>query len=377
MIVQAGLVIDLGNSGTRVKLILNKKSELLEMSNKFAELAKGYEVPEVYEDSETSLIEVGGIRFANGELADKEFSASLLRPSALQPKVELVTTQLSLNLIFAKALERISVHTATKLSDIDATFKVTILLPPLEQDVKKEVMKEKVKEISKVVMHLPISMSMDFKVSDVLVIPEGVAAYFGALFREVDGKLEIVPDNAIYQTGYVLIVDIGAGTTDVAIIRDGKLIEDSKDTFKKGGNSIESSVRNEIKKKYGYSPRDLGAVICRCELDENGTINRIPDLVNVAKSRFSRSLMEDIKQYLERMMIDMKEIKGTLIVGGGTLESETVDENQKPLSPALADELNAYFKELAPNIKAVSTDGKNKRLLNIEGAEIVHKHMSN
>ena len=67
----------------------------------------------------------------------------------------------------------------------------------------------------------------------------------------------------------------------------------------------------------------------------------------------------------------MREVKGVLVVGGGSLPSI---RDGKVVSPAMSDVLINYFKELSPNIALMNTEGKNPRLLNIEGLQYIHKY---
>jgi len=75
--------------------------------------------------------------------------------------------------------------------------------------------------------------------------------------------------------------------------------------------------------------------------------------------------------YLERMTISLKEVKGVLVVGGGSLP--TIRENQV-VSPAMSEVLIKYLQNLAPNLKVMSTSNINPRLLNIEGLKFIHKY---
>ena len=86
---------------------------------------------------------------------------------------------------------------------------------------------------------------------------------------------------------------------------------------------------------------------------------------------YSKMLMTHIVSYLERMMISLREVKGLLVVGGGSLPSMKED---KVVSPAMSEVLIKYFKELSPNISLMNTQGKNPRLLNIQGLQYIHKY---
>ena len=97
----------------------------------------------------------------------------------------------------------------------------------------------------------------------------------------------------------------------------------------------------------------------------------VSHLVTSAKDMYSKLLMTHIQSYLERMSISMREVKGILVIGGGSLPST---RDGKVVSPAMSDVLISYFKNLSPNISLMNTDGKNPRLLNIEGLQYVHKY---
>ena len=85
---------------------------------------------------------------------------------------------------------------------------------------------------------------------------------------------------------------------------------------------------------------------------------------------YSKLLMTHVTSYLERMSMSLREIKGVLVAGGGSLAS-TCDG--VVTSPAMSDVLLSYFRELSPNIALVSVGDKNPRLLNITGLQYIHK----
>ncbi len=371
MIVKAGILIDLGNSETRAALIVNNKMHMMKLSNKFAELPKVYRIPNEHRNDKSSIFCVNGTYFANGQIVEREFVGVEIRPTAVQPKTEQLVTELSLNLVFMKALLKLSELFNVDVGDIDATFKVSVLLPPLEHEVYESKLIEKVKQFTSVNAIVPSAMTVQYKISEVGTFPEGVAAFFAAYFNEENGALIETPSNLRFGKGYVLVLDIGAGTTDVVLILDTTLVQNSKDTFKIGGNTVESIVRNEIKKKFGFNPKSLDAVIATGVLTEGTQTHLVMDILDAAKDKYSKALMEQIRQYLERMMLDMPEIKGVLVIGGGSLPSV---RGEVVVSSAMADVLLKYLKKLAPNISMVDTSGKNPRDLNILGLGHIHKY---
>ena len=348
MKVKAGLLIDFGNSETRMTLIVNNNSKTCILSNKFAALTAGYKVPIEYNNAKSNVICVNGSYYANGALADREFAGQLIRPSSMQKKSEQLVTEISLNLIFIRAITELAVGSGVSVKDIEPTFNVSVLLPPLEHDTNIEDMRNLIMSVKSVTSYLPQDFTTNVKVESVKVFPEGVAAFFGVYYKEENGELVEVEENVKYGTGNVLIIDIGAGTTDVVMIKDTELVLDSKDTFSLGGNTVETG-----------------------ELQDGSIVQDVADLVTSAKGMYSKMLLNHITSYLERLSMSLREVKGVLVVGGGSMPSI---RDGKVVSPAMSEVLIEYFKELSPNISMLSTEGKNTRLLNIEGLFYIHKY---
>lgn len=389
MIINAGVLIDFGNSETRVIVISGNKNFRLNLSNKFAELPTGYRVNPKYANGKSSIFLANGVYFANGQIVEREFTNQEIRPSALQSKTAQLVTDLTLNLVFCKALELLGNVYNVAPSSLDVTFNVSALLPPLDHEVNEEVLQSKIKDINSVTALMPSNMQIGFNIGEVKIQSEAVAAFFGAFYKEEglksptaigevivrdnsqDISLVEVDNNKKFMNGYVMVLDIGAGTTDVAIFRDMELVERSKETFKKGGNTVSSIIRQEIRKQYGFEPASMTRVITEGYLEEGVELHDVSDIVTMAKDTYSRALMEDLRQYLERAMIDMPVIKGLLVAGGGALPGVRDGE---VVSPAMSDVLCKYLKELAPRLEQLDVDGKDLRELNIEGLMYIHKY---
>ena len=371
MKVTAGILIDFGNSETRMTLLVNNKSKTIVLSNKFAALESGYTVPLEYDNDKTNVICVNGSYYASGALADREFAGQLIRPSSMQNKSEQLVTEISYNMALITAIRELSVGSGLSVSEIEPTFNISVLLPPMEHDIHIDTMKQLLKNVNSVTSYMPVEFTCPVKIDKVQVLPEGVAAFFGVYYTEQDGGLVEVFENLAFSTGNVLILDIGAGTTDVVMIKDTELVLDSKDTFSLGGNTVEGQLRKLLRQKYGFTPSDISSIVERGELNDGNTVKDVSALVTSAKDMYSKMLMTHIHGYLERMSISMREVKGILVVGGGSLPSM---RDGKVVSPAMSDVLINYFKELSPNISLMNTEGKNPRLLNIEGLQYIHKY---
>ena len=291
--------------------------------------------------------------------------------SAVQEKVEQLTTDLTINLVISKAMQILCDQFKVSASDMNVKFTVSVLAPPLEQESRSNDMIDKIKPLKTLELLLPEEIVYDFKIDEVKVLPEGVAAFFGVFFKEENDELVEVEENAKFGTGYVLVIDIGAGTTDVVLIKDTILVQNSRDTFKKGGNTVESIVRNSIKKKFGFSPKNLDSVIKTGVLSEGLETHDVTDILDNARDMYSKSLMEDLRQYLERMLIEMPEIKGILPIGGGSIPSKRGEEI---VSKAMSEVLLDYLKRLAPKIQTMSIGNQNPREVNINGLKFMHKY---
>lgn len=389
MDIKAGLAVDIGNSETRVALMTGGKTYFFKLSNKFAEVRSGYQINEKYMNGKSYILQVNKTYYANGQLVDREFKGLELRPSSLQSKTDQLVTELTFNLIFYRSLVLLSKVYSVPMSNMKVTFNISTLLPPLDQDINSEKLKEKIMGITSIDAYLPSRLQSTFTVESVNVFPEGVTAFFGALFDDgvkeedvafiddvlivPDGNgLKEVEDNKAFNTGYVLILDIGAGTTDVSLILDMELVEASKDTFNRGGNTVQSIIANELKKKYGFAPNDMSKVVNEAVLEEGVDSYDVEDIVTYAKSVYSKMTLGDLRQYLERLTIPMQSVRGLLVVGGGALPSV---RDGVVVSPSMAEVLLGYVKDLAPRIRLVNTGGKNLRDLNIIGLTYIHKYL--
>ena len=128
MKVKAGILIDFGNSETRMALLVNNKTKLITLSNKFAALPSGYNVPIEYNNDKSNVICVNGSYYANGALADREFASQLIRPSSMQNKSEQLVTEISLNLVLITAIRELASGSGMTVADIEPSFNISVLL---------------------------------------------------------------------------------------------------------------------------------------------------------------------------------------------------------------------------------------------------------
>lgn len=389
MHLQATILLDLGNSETRLTVLSGGKSYHAKLSNRFAELPQDYRISKKYADGKTNIFVYDNVQFANGPLAEREFSNQLIRPTALESKTEQLPTNLTIHLAIIRTIRLLSAVNGVPVTALNVNLNFVALLPPLDLQASEQNMIDLIKSHTTVHSQLPDNFQMNYTIGEVEVYSEAVAAFFGAFYEEQNiGApylsndfvtkisdqnvfLQNVEKNEKFQQGYVLVIDIGAGTTDVAVFLDGELIEMSPDTFNKGGNTVESYVSKTIRTEYRFFPPNVNEVVTTGILREGSKVHDVREIVTAGKKHYSSLIETDIQRYLEGLSIEMRAISGLLVVGGGSLESKRDGE---VVSPSMSKVLVEFLQRLAPNVELVDTEGKDLRNLNIEGVEIIAKH---
>lgn len=372
----ANLIIDLGNSSTKCKVQYGKDPNTgkfyqrrFDISNVFAPISSDYEVSDEYNPESSTIISVDArlngaqIRgnFCNGELQEKEKPLTTIKPSATSRKYELDSTILSLNMAFLKASEAIlAMNHTTDFSQLDVTWNVITLLPPGDLDEGKDKMVEIIKNITEVISVYP-KAGIPIKINNVIVLPEGFCAYIGLVFQE---GLKVRPEYKYLTEETILVFDIGAGTTDCLLIKNNKIVQNSKYTVNQGGNNVYQYVRRKLKLK-GIDIEDTAiraGVVSGVIKDGSKELN-ITDLINEAKEEIATKIVSEFQDFIELTDIKLRSIGCLLTCGGGSMsEKDTL---------ALSDKLVAKAKSLAPNISAIKLpDDISPRDLNLIGASI-------
>lgn len=363
------LLVDLGNSETRAEIVFNGKSVKVEIPNAYYELEENYVIPEEYRNDDSTVFVCSGEYIANGEIVSHEFAKYEMRPTGIMTKSEQITSKYSIIMVMTKAIALISGNLGTIPTDINWVFDIACLLPPDEQSSKDGVnnMKNLISEIIDIQCVSPINYKVPISIKDIKIFPEGVVAYTAAMFTMKDGKAVANADNLKYRQGYTLVMDIGAGTTDFAMVFNGKFVAKSKATIKTGGNFVERSCKRAIMKKFGNAPTDMSEII------EKGVYTRgneriiMDDVLISAKKKFAAELNKEIIEYLEVTQIPVHELKGLLVIGGGAIATE---RDGKVISESLAHPLCENIRSMAKSVELIKMD-VNPRFANIEGLHIM------
>lgn len=380
----AKLIVDFGNSSTRVQTKFgntpkgSERVKTVEISNTFARMSEEesvrYIAEGVYAEEDSRIFETsGGDIYCNGLICQTEYEKTAERPSAVIAKYRSINLKWSLQAALCMGYKAIAEFTNSDIDSIDVDWEVVTLLPPDDIDEGAKIVAETIKSITKIDFKMPC-FSKEIKVKSVKVYPEGFAAFIAVLFEGV-GKVRESYKYMIDKGRTVLVVDIGAGTTDFLLVQNGKPVSSSRFTRTTGGNNVHQTLRRMLKKK-GIALKDAAArEACSVGYVYSGAekLSVISEIAE-AKMEVSRDLIDALVEYFESTMVEVQSINDILIVGGGAVESDV--EGIKPISDYLYD----YIKGISPRIGRVEIPTIKKgesgkkldcRMANVIGAGIL------
>ena len=335
----ATLVIDLGNSSTKGKVLFGKDSQTgkfrereFDIPNVFAPIDEGYVVSPDYDDATSTILRVDTVLngrqiygdFCNGELQVKEKPLCTIKPSASDKKYNLDSTPLSYRLAFLFAYKAImNMQRISDFSQLDITWTVVTLLPPGDLDEGKAPLTELIQSIDKLEAVFP-KVDLPIKISKTVVLPEGYCAYAGVVY---DIGCQFRPDYKYLTEESVLVIDIGAGTSDILLIKNNKLVQNSKYTITQGGNNVYQLVRRKLR-MMGLDLDDdsIKAGIIKGEVKDGAKKISIVDIVNNAKLEVAQKIVSEIQDFFDLTDTKTRSIGYLLICGGGSMQDSDVPE---------------------------------------------------
>lgn len=372
----AKLIIDLGNSETRVitKFGKNTKGEdrtrLVTPQNRFGivpeDKVQVYLNTGIYTEEDSSIFKYNDQVYCNGAICDTEFSSTSLRPTSLEKKYTSLVTKLTCMNAFKIGYESVADIADCDLQSVSVDWDVTLLLPPEDVDLGAKPLGDLVRTIKTIEFILP-SLSKIINIGTVTVLPEGFCAYAALLF---ENKTTIRPEYA-YLTdadSITLIIDIGAGTSDISMAKGMNIVTSSRFTRTIGGNNVSQRVRKLLREK-GIVVSDIVARASTVsgEVKSGAKVYDITEEISQAKEDVSKQLVDAIREFFEENMFPVQQINNLFVVGGGAEGSNKVT----PISKYIVE----YMTQLSPNIELVKLpeiNGKvSPRLLNVYGAAVL------
>lgn len=381
------LVLDLGNSETRGVVLCGKdengrfREKYFSLSNRFSEVSADYTPPVDYSDMTSTILkantEVNGEKidgyYANGEVQLREFNIGPLRPSATEKKYSSVTSALSFELAMLYAYRAVAeIEGVSDFRTLDIDWSVDVLLPPGDLEIGKLKIVNLLKSVPAVECTYP-SVNIPIKLKHVNVLPEGFCAYIATVYDK-GSVIRKEAKSLLKET--TLIFDIGAGTTDIAVVKDNKIIGVTMHSIDRGGNNVTQLVKKAIRTECNgliLPESDIAEGIIRGYVKDGSRQVPISDFVNMAKDEVAKYLISDVQSYLEETEFPIRTIGKILVCGGGAIDSSSTGGTK-----ALSDAIITYLKRLAPYVELVplprdSLTGEtlSPRELNVRGASIL------
>lgn len=382
---KATLVVDLGNSETRVKTYFGKTAsgrpmqKITQLSNMFARFSDQQSYDNImankeYNSANSRVFTLNGETYCTGLMQETEFSNYAIRPSGNVKKYKALESKLAICNAFCQGYEDIAKWTGFNPSELDITWNLTVLLPADDMELGAKHMAELAKSIQVIDFEMP-RLKRELAIQKVNILPEGYCAFLGAVF-ERSGIIRRGYEKVMEPDTLTLIVDIGAGTTDLSIVNGGRLITNSKYTEPVGGNNVEGKLRQMLRHK--NIPRVSSSKItqaCETGLLEQGVKRYdVHDELNLAKKEVASELVQMIKEYQDYSNVRLPDVSYILVCGGGSM---TVEEDER-MAP-ITDYIIEFLKELTDGLEllelpVVNYDGDyvkaSPRLLNVMGAGV-------
>lgn len=313
----------------------------------------------------------------SGELAELNYEKALKASVGSRPKHEQYKVYLAIVKAFDVALQwltKFSKKNLTKAqiaSQVD--FKLVILVPPKQVNDATEMFTKVFVDNGVSYTDLFTNDDIALSVTDLKVLPEGVSAYLaGSLSYSTMAPRPISKELANKR---VLILDIGAGTTDVIASDKGVQMELVKATLPIGGNNIITRTQAKFNDVNGS---DLSHVIFKDVL-VNPTImwgDRQIDVskyVEIATADVADSILESIRDFFLNQNVDISTFNSLMIIGGGAMKNGMT----RGISEALFDGLEEDLPEISlidtsqikePKFEGSEIELDNLRTLNLLGA---------
>lgn len=366
---EAKLILDLGNSQTRGVLrigeIPNKtrREYPFTLSNRFSMVLGDIPVTEEYNEENSLVFKTSALKIGNAELeagtyvhgllSDREFADMQIKPTAMVQKYDSESTLLSIFASIMKATLLIQKYFKEEQGqDVEVSHLVnqvkwdlTLLLPPKQVNEGLKTLVNSLVKNFNIDFLLPKAKS-SIVIDRVSVQAEGVMAYTAVLIKKSNYQPR---QNMLFmRESNVLIIDIGAGTTDIVLIQNGVPIENSKHTINFGGNNIKNKLKQKINAKLGTRLPDEFYE----EASINGKIKQglketdVKTELDVSKREVSQLISGEIQDYLEATNIQLQIVQHILVVGGGSM---TNAGGITPISEYILKGLKRY----APNVQLV------------------------
>lgn len=384
---QAKLIVDFGNSETRllVSFVDNegmKRNIISRLPNKYKIMTFGVEVFKdplnSFTPDTTYAYTVEGKNICMGLFAEANYM-HLEQPTPTLKKYQNETTLWAFPAVYKRANEILDLVLGTDREEV--VWDMYICLPAQEKNNGTSKMKELVDKTLNVEFLYP-EMSFDIRYKEVNVMPEGFSSLVACAF-----DMDKTPLDTDLLTGCTLVIDIGEGTTDLCVTKNGRLLSNSLYTIGYGGRNLLRSVRNVVVEEMGLRDQSDAVYEVLTQTGQYKMVNGmgidITTQLAGLRNELSRKVCTELTKYLENTEFSMNDIENVAIVGGGSIDKGVnsiyriiadyiTNAIEKPdaLHEPIAHEVETYD---PVNGLQVSVPNDYVRLLNVIGACIFSK----
>ena len=243
-----------------------------------------------------------------------------------------------------------------------------VALPPIEVQKAKDIVVSKF--IGKYTVGFPKyrgGVEVEINIVEVSCYEESYMAMISYFFELTGVPREVAKK---YMIGNVLSLDIGASTTDLAIIKNGKYLDKSGQTYKTGGNIARDYLIDAIRAQEGFDLpiEDAETAMAEGRLQLGNGYKDISAIVVEAKRHFAKSVANQMQGYFRKVDIPIQSIRAIIVSGGGSLQSQYIDEDGEVqvTSAPMSYYITESLKEICAGVE-VESYGESPRLANISG----------
>lgn len=296
--------------------------------------------------------------FLVGKMAER-FSSNFVTPDINKHKHQQKVNYLSTVLSVAVAKLKFG------LGDEIISF---LAVPPVEINSAKDILKENLVGKYTVTFHkYNGGTTVEFSIVDVMAYEESVLA-MASFFFNMNGTPK--EEHKDFMRGKVLSLDIGASTSDVAVVENGRYIDRSGRTIKTGGNVARASFIDFITEQEGYNlpEADAEKAIAEGRITEGNGYKDVSNLVNKAKRELAYQLTTPLTKYFGQIQIPIQQIRAIIVSGGGSMVGQYTNDDGEVVitSEPLSKYVTEALQDICPSVVTVSY-GDDARFANIKG----------
>lgn len=362
------VVIDVGASSTR---FCGDNGSVMVIPNNMAIIDEDTRVDlQPYNDSIESALDIKikkdgdsdmfPVRALIGQMAMR-FSRSNIRPSVMSNKHTQRVNYISI--ITAVAINKLK-------SGVEDDIDLYVALPPNEVNTAKDYVAEQLKGEYEIKLEKYNNETIKFNIKTVKCFEESYMAIM-AYFFNMNGTIR--EEAQEFSSGYVLSLDVGASTSDLAIVKDRKYLEKTGQTYKIGGNIIKDMIADFVREEYGYDLQDDGleTVISEGRLPMGNKYINIGKELERVKREFAQQVVGEMQNYFRKVGVALPSVRAIVVSGGGSMKSEYTDEKGATIvtSQPASFYITEALKGICDGIDVV-TFSENPRLANTIGLYI-------